>query len=45
MLEQLRADLPAKFAAGEIALDFSYDGHCEGVYKDRQYTSATALSD
>jgi len=44
-LEQLRADLPAKFAAGEIALDFPYDGHYEGVYKDRQYASATALYD
>ena len=37
--------LPAKFAAGEIALDFPYDGQYEGVYKDRQYASATALYD
>ena len=44
-LEQLRAELPAKFAAGEIALDFPYEGHYEGVYKDRQYASATALYD
>ena len=44
-LEQLRAELPAKFASGEIALDFPYDGHYEGVYKDRQYASATALYD
>ena len=44
-LEQLRAELPAKFAAGEIALDFPYDGQYEGVYKDRQYASATALYD
>ena len=44
-LEQLRAELPAKFAAGEIALDFPYDGHYEGVYRDRQYASATALYD
>ena len=42
-LEQLRAELPAKFAAGEIALDFPYDGQYEGVYRDRQYASATAL--
>ena len=34
-LERLRAELPAKFAAGEIALDFPYDGKYEGVYKDR----------
>ena len=30
-LEQLRAELPAKFVAGDIALDFPYDGHYEGV--------------
>ena len=44
-LEQLKAELPAKFAAGEIALDFPYDGQYEGVYRDRQYASATALYD
>ena len=44
-LEQLRVELPAKFAVGEIALDFPYDGHYEGVYKDRQYASAKALYD
>ena len=44
-LEQLRAELPAKFGAVEIALDFPYDGQYEGVYKDRQYASATALYD
>ena len=44
-LERLRAELPAKFAAGEIALDFPYDGNYEGIYKDRQYASATALYD
>tara|TARA_B100001057_G_scaffold497791_1_gene602917 strand:- start:648 stop:1328 length:681 start_codon:yes stop_codon:yes gene_type:complete len=42
-LEQLRAELPAKFAVGEIALDFPYDGQYEGVYKERQFASATAL--
>ena len=44
-LEQLRQELPAKFAAGEIALDFPYDGQYEGVYKERQYASAAALYD
>ena len=44
-LEQLRVELLAKFAVGGIALDFPYDGHYEGVYKDRQYASATALYD
>ena len=45
MLEKLRQELPAKFAAGEIALDFPYDGQYEGVYKERQYASAAALYD
>ena len=44
-LEALRTELPAKFAAGEVALDFPYDGQYQGVYKDRQYASATALYD
>jgi nitroreductase len=44
-LEQLRQELPAKFAAGEIALDFPYDGQYDGVYKERQYASAAALYD
>ena len=44
-LEQLRQELPASFAAGEIALDFPYDGQYEGVYKERQYASAAALYD
>jgi len=44
-LESLRGELPVKFAAGEIALDFPYDGQYEGVYKERQYASASALYD
>ena len=44
-LEQLRATLPSQFAAGEMALDFPYDGQYDGVYKERQYASATALYD
>ena len=44
-LEQLRQELPARFAAGEIALDFPYDGQYDGVYKERQYASAAALYD
>lgn len=44
-LDQLRTELPVKFAAGEIALDFPYDGKYEGVYKERQYASAAALYD
>ena len=44
-LEQLRTELPSKFAAGEVALDFPYDGQYDGVYKERQFASATALYD
>jgi nitroreductase len=44
-LEQLRAELPSKFAAGEMALDLPYDGQYDGVYKARQHASAAALYD
>ena len=44
-LEQLCAELQAKFAAGEVALDFPYDGQYEGVCKERQFASASALRD
>ena len=42
-IEALRDVLPARFLAGEISLDFPYDGKYEGVYKDRQYAAAQAL--
>ncbi|WP_116364465.1 nitroreductase [Parahaliea mediterranea] len=45
VLEQLRQSLPQKFMAGEISMDFPYDGSYEGVYKDRQYGAAKALYD
>ncbi len=44
-LEALRAELPRRFAAGDMSLDYPYDGKYEGVYKERQYASATALYD
>lgn len=44
-LERLRKELPARFMAGEITLDFPYDGVYQGVYKQRQYGSAQALYD
>lgn len=45
VLEELRAELPQRFAAGDMSLDYPYDGKYEGVYKERQYASATALYD
>ena len=45
VLEELRAELPLRFAAGDMSLDYPYDGKYEGVYKERQYASATALYD
>ncbi len=42
-IEALREALPARFLAGDISLDFPYDGKYEGVYKDRQYAAAHAL--
>ena len=44
-LKALRDALPGKFMAGEISLDFPYDGVYSGVYKERQYGSAQALYD
>ena len=44
-LEALRAVLPEKMMAGEIELDFPFDGVYEGEFKARQHASAKALSD
>ena len=44
-LQALRENMPKRFMAGEITLDFPYDGSYEGVYKERQYGSAQALYD
>jgi nitroreductase len=44
-LEALRKSLPEKFMAGEISMDFPYDGVYEGVYKERQHGAAQALYD
>jgi len=44
-LDALRGSLPKRFLAGELSLDFPYDGKYEGVYKDRQYGAAQALYD
>jgi nitroreductase len=45
LLETLREEMPKGFAAGEMSMDFPYDGTYEGVYKERQYGSAQALYD
>jgi len=45
ILETLRQEMPAGFAAGEMSMDFPYDGVYEGVYKERQYGAAQALYD
>jgi nitroreductase len=44
-LQTLRDEMPKRFMAGEMSLDFPYDGVYEGVYKDRQHGSAQALYD
>ncbi|MCB1853232.1 MAG: nitroreductase [Pseudomonadales bacterium] len=44
-LQALREELPKRFMAGEISLDFPYDGVYQGVYRERQYGSAQALYD
>ena len=45
VLEQLREELPQRFAQGDIGVDYPYDGKYEGVYRDRQYASAKTLYD
>ena len=42
-IEVLRAEMPKRFMAGEMSVDFPYDGVYEGVYKERQYGAANAL--
>ncbi|MEM8562045.1 MAG: nitroreductase [Pseudomonadota bacterium] len=44
-LEVLRREMPKRFMAGDMTLDFPYDGAYEGVYKERQYASAQAMYD
>ena len=44
-LAALREALPQRFMAGELSLDFPYDGKYEGVYQERQHASAQALYD
>lgn len=44
-LQALRDEMPQRFMAGDISLDFPYDGSYEGAYKARQYGSAQALYD
>ena len=44
-LQALSEELPKRFMAGQISLDFPYDGVYQGVYKERQYGSAQALYD
>ncbi|MCB1703843.1 MAG: nitroreductase [Halioglobus sp.] len=42
-LDELRAQMPQRFASGNFSMDFPYDGVYHGVYKERQYGAAQAL--
>jgi len=44
-IDELRATLPQKFMAGELSLDYPYDGKYDGDFKVRQYAAAQALYD
>lgn len=44
-IELLRSMLPEKFMAGQLHLDYPYDGVYEGEFKVRQYAAAQALYD
>lgn len=45
LLEQIREEMPKRFMAGDVAMDYPYDGKYQGVFKERQYAAATALYD
>ena len=45
VIEKLRTEMPRGFMAGEMTMDFPYDGSYQGVYKERQYGAAQALYD
>ncbi len=45
VLETLRKELPERFMAGQMSMDFPYDGQYAGVYKERQHGAAQALYD
>ena len=44
-VESLRSHMSERFMAGEMSLDFPYEGKYDGVYKQRQHGSAQALYD
>jgi nitroreductase len=44
-LQALKDEMSTRFMAGDMSLDFPYDGVYEGVYKERQHGSAQALYD
>jgi nitroreductase len=44
-LEALREELPRRFLAGDISMDFPYDGIYEGVYRERQHGAPKSLYD
>ena len=44
-LQALKDEMSTRFMAGDMSMDFPYDGTYEGVYKERQYGSAQALYD
>ncbi len=44
-IAKLRSEMSDRFMAGEMSMDFPYDGKYEGVYKERQHGSAQALYD
>ena len=45
ILRALAEEMPGRFMAGQIDLDFPYYGVYQGVYKERQHGSAQALYD
>jgi nitroreductase len=44
-IKGLREKVSAAWTAGQITMDFPYDGAYHGVYKERQYAAAQAMYD
>jgi nitroreductase len=44
-LQALKDEMSTRFMAGDMSMDFPYDGAYEGVYRERQHGSAQALYD
>lgn len=45
LLATMRREMTAAYLAGELSLDFPYEGSYQGIYRERQHAAARALYD